>query len=152
MRWNGPAIFRSSSVLSTESRAAVGVAAPQTFGQWRRIVGRLLLVSSLLVAVAASIPTSGARAASGADRVAGQELFKQKGCEHCHGANGAGTDNGPSLITVGKRLKKDQIRNQIENGGKEMPPFKDVLTDDEARKLVDYLAHKKKAPKPKPGS
>jgi mono/diheme cytochrome c family protein len=32
-----------------------------------------------------------------------------------------------------------------------MPPFKDVLNDDETRKLVDYLAHKKKAPKAVPG-
>ena len=94
---------------------------------------------------------SHAIAASSANRAAGAELFKQHGCEHCHGVDGIGTDRGPSLMTVGKRLHKDQIEHQILDGGKQMPPFKDVLNDDEVRKLVDYLAHKKKAPKPVPG-
>jgi mono/diheme cytochrome c family protein len=61
-------------------------------------------------------------------------------------------DRGPSLTTVGKRLKKDEIEHQIRQGGKQMPPFGDVLNDDETRKLVDYLAHKKKAPRALPGS
>lgn len=152
MRWNGPAIFRSPSFLATRSEAAHGIIAPQSFRQRRRIAGRLFLVSSLFLAVAASLPEPGARAASSEDRFAGQELFKQKGCEHCHGENGIGSDDGPSLMTVGKRLKKNQIKQQIQDGGKQMPPFKDVLTDDEVRQLVDYLAHKKKAPKPTPAS
>jgi mono/diheme cytochrome c family protein len=33
-----------------------------------------------------------------------------------------------------------------------MPPFGDVLNDDETRKLVEYLAHNKKAPTASPGS
>jgi mono/diheme cytochrome c family protein len=116
----------------------------------RRIIGRVLLAASVLLALAA-IPRSDARAASRSDRAAGAELFKQNGCEHCHGADGIGTDRGPSLTTVGKRLHKDQIEQQILDGGKQMPPFKDVLNGDETRKLVDYLAHKKKAPKLVPG-
>jgi mono/diheme cytochrome c family protein len=116
----------------------------------RRIVGRVLLATSVLLIVD-GIPGSHARAASSADRAAGAELFKQNGCEHCHGTDGIGTDRGPSLTTVGKRLHKDQIEHQILDGGKQMPPFKDVLNDDETRKLVDYLAHKKKPPKPVPG-
>jgi mono/diheme cytochrome c family protein len=91
-----------------------------------------------------------ASAVSISDRDAGAELFKQCGCEHCHGPDGVGTDRGPSLTTVGKRLKKEQIEHQILDGGKQMPPFEDVLTFDETRKLVDYLSHKKKAPKPLP--
>lgn len=120
-------------------------------GVRRRITGRLFLASSIVLAVAASVPAPGARAASRADRAAGQQLFNEKGCEHCHGQDGIGTDNGPALTTVGKRLKKDELRHQIQDGGKQMPPFKDVLTDDETRELVDYLAHKKKAPKPHQG-
>ena len=116
----------------------------------RRIVGRVLLAASVLL-IFAGLPGSHARAASGAERVAGAELFKQNGCEHCHGVDGIGTERGPSLVTVGKRLHKEQIEQQIRDGGKQMPPFKDVLNDDETRKLVDYLAHKKKAPKPAPG-
>jgi mono/diheme cytochrome c family protein len=114
----------------------------------RLAAGRVLLGGSAFLTVAVG---TGARA-SRADRAAGQELFQQKGCEHCHGPEGIGTDRGPSLVTVGKRLNKDEIKQQIQDGGKQMPPFKDVLTDDETRKLVDYLAHKKKVPKPRPGS
>lgn len=116
----------------------------------RRSAGRALLVISLFLIVA-SLPGRNASAASSGDRAAGAEIFKQNGCEHCHGADGIGTDRGPSLAAVGKRLHKDQIEHQIRDGGKQMPPFQDVLNDDQVRQLVDYLAHKKKAPKQQPG-
>jgi len=116
----------------------------------RRIAGRALLVMSLFLVVA-SLPGGEANAASSSDRAAGAEIFKQNGCEHCHGADGIGTGRGPSLAAVGKRMHKDQIEHQIRDGGKQMPPFQDVLNDDQVRQLVDYLAHKKKAPKPQPG-
>lgn len=74
-------------------------------------------------------------------------LFHEAGCEQCHGANLAGTAKGPSLLTVGKVLKKDAIRQQIHDGGGEMPPFADALEPDEIDRLVDFLATKKKAPK-----
>lgn len=117
----------------------------------RRVVGGVLLAMSVLV-IAAGFPGPRASAASGADRAAGAEVYKQNGCEHCHGADGVGTDKGPALTTVGKRLHKDQIEHQIRGGGKQMPPFQDVLNDGQIRDLVDYLAHKKKAPKPQHGS
>jgi mono/diheme cytochrome c family protein len=117
----------------------------------RVLAGRVLLIAAVLLVVI-GIPTGGARAASGADRAAGTALFKDKGCEHCHGADGVGTARGPSLSTVGKRLKKSEIERQIRDGGKQMPPFGDVLNDDEMKNLVEYLAHKKKAPKSAPGS
>jgi mono/diheme cytochrome c family protein len=117
----------------------------------RRIAGRVLLATSVLLIVA-GFRGPRASAASSADRDAGAVVFKQNGCEHCHGPGGIGTERGPSLTTVGKRLNKDQIEHQILGGGKQMPPFADVLTFDETRKLVDYLAHMKKAPKPVPGS
>jgi mono/diheme cytochrome c family protein len=117
----------------------------------RQLLGMLLLCAAGICLVA-SFPGPGARAASKADRAAGAEIFKEKGCEHCHGTDGIGTDRGPSLTTVGKRVKKDEIERQIREGGKQMPPFGDVLNDDETRKLVDYLAHKKKAPRILPGS
>lgn len=108
----------------------------------RQVLGRLLLCGAIGCLVA-GVPAP----ASKSDRAAGAELFKQKGCEHCHGADGVGTERGPALTTVGKRLRKSEIESQIRDGGKQMPPFGDVLNDDEMRKLVDYLAHKKKAPK-----
>lgn len=75
----------------------------------------------------------------------GPVLFHEVGCEQCHGANLAGTPKGPSLLTVGKVLKKDAIRQQIHDGGGEMPPFADALQPDEIDRLVDYLATRKKA-------
>ena len=122
----------------------------ERIARWRQVVGKTLLAMAVLVIVA-GVPGSHANAASNAGRAVGAEIFKQNGCEHCHGSDGVGTERGPSLSTVGKRLKKDQIEQQIRDGGKQMPPFKDVLNDEDTHKLVDYLAHKKKAPKPAQG-
>jgi mono/diheme cytochrome c family protein len=118
--------------------------------RYRRVAGRVFMGASIGLVMFGFAGSS--TAASNADRVAGAELFKEKGCEHCHGPDGVGTNRGPSLMTVGKRMKKDQIGHQIREGGKEMPPFGDVLNDDETHKLVEYLAHKKKAPRSVPGS
>ena len=86
--------------------------------------------------------------ASPADVPSGAVLFHEKGCEHCHGVNGVGIPGkGPSLLTVGKRLKKDAIEKQIRDGGQNMPPFGDALQPDEITALVDMLAKQKKAPK-----
>jgi mono/diheme cytochrome c family protein len=115
-----------------------------------RALGRIFMGTAIGIVMFGFAGSS--TAASNADRAAGAELFKEKGCEHCHGPDGAGTDKGPSLTTVGKRMKREQIEHQIREGGKEMPPFGDVLNDDETHKLVEYLAHKKKAPKIVPKS
>jgi mono/diheme cytochrome c family protein len=86
--------------------------------------------------------------ASTADTPSGPVLFHEKGCEHCHGVNGVGIQGkGPSLLTVGKRLRKDAIQKQIHDGGQNMPPFGDALQPDEITTLVDMLAKQKKAPK-----
>ena len=77
----------------------------------------------------------------------GATLFHEKGCEHCHGANGRGGELGPDLSTVGKRLKKQQIEHQIHDGGAAMPAFGDSLQPDEIKDLVDFLHAKRKAPK-----
>lgn len=118
----------------------------------RRVAGRVLMSAAVSLVVCGFFGSGASAAGSSGDRTAGAELFSQKGCEHCHGADGVGTARGPSLATVGKRLNKDQIEQQIREGGKEMPPFADVLNQDEMHKLVEYLAHKKKAPKDVHGS
>jgi mono/diheme cytochrome c family protein len=87
---------------------------------------------------------------SGDSKKAGAALFHEKGCEHCHGANGRGGDLGPDLSTVGKRLSKEKIEHQIHNGGAAMPAFGDVLQPDEVKDLVDFLHAKRKAPKTPP--
>lgn len=91
--------------------------------------------------------------ASAADLPSGPLLFHEKGCEHCHGVNGVGIPGkAPSLLTVGKRLKKDAIEKQIHDGGKNMPAFGDSLQPDEITALVDMLSKQKKAPKHLPAT
>jgi mono/diheme cytochrome c family protein len=87
---------------------------------------------------------------SGDSKKAGAALFHEKGCEHCHGADGRGGDLGPDLSTVGKRLSKEKIEHQIHEGGAAMPAFGDVLEPDEVKNLVDFLHAKRKAPKTPP--
>ena len=79
------------------------------------------------------------QASSKTDREAGKALFQEKGCVHCHGTDGVGGERGPALVGVGRKLKPDQIRHQIEAGGGGMPGFADVLQPDEVSRLVDWL-------------
>ena len=72
-------------------------------------------------------------------------LFTDKGCAHCHGPEAAGTDKAPDLRTLGHRMKVDEIRHQIVDGGKEMPAFGEALTPEETDALVAWV-HSLKAP------
>lgn len=85
-----------------------------------------------------------AHASSATNRAAGRALFAEKGCEHCHGADGLGGEKGPDLSGVGRKRKPEEITTQILQGGNAMPPFADVLAPDDVKLLVDYLAAKKK--------
>ncbi len=87
------------------------------------------------------------QASSRTNREAGAVLFHERGCEHCHGVDGIGTDKGPDLSTIGKRWTPAKIEQQIRWGGNGMPPFGEALQPDEVKLLVDYLKAKKKAPK-----
>jgi len=91
-----------------------------------------------------------ANAAGGkASEIQGATLFRDKGCAYCHGATAQGTQKGPSLATVRKRLKAAQIVSQIENGGQKMPSFEDSLSKDEVAELVAFLRAKHR-PAPAP--
>ena len=103
---------------------------------------------ALLLFLPASIPAS---AFSGKEK-AGAQLFRDKGCTYCHGANAQGTQKGPSLIEIRKKLNATQITNQIENGGQRMPSFSDSLSNDEVAQLVAFLRarHRPAIPPPAP--
>ena len=73
-------------------------------------------------------------------------MFHERGCEYCHGAGGAGTERGPSLLGVSKKLRGDQIFRQIHEGGGAMPAFGEALTMPEIDALVGYLQTLKLAP------
>ena len=72
-------------------------------------------------------------------KVRGREVFQTKGCMQCHSIGGVGGSKGPRLDAVGKRLKKDQIEHQIQQGSLAMPSFADALSPDELHTLVEYL-------------
>jgi mono/diheme cytochrome c family protein len=68
--------------------------------------------------------------------MSGAELFSSN-CETCHGPNGTGGHVGPDLqkSSVAEDLAK--VEKQVRNGGGAMPPFSDVLSDQE----IDTVAH-----------
>jgi mono/diheme cytochrome c family protein len=106
--------------------------------------------AAIAVTLAHSLAQSPApivHAYSSESKQSGATLFHQRGCEHCHGVDGRGGDLGPDLSTVGKRLNKQRIEQQIRGGGAAMPAFGDVLQPDEIKDLVDFLRAKRKAPK-----
>lgn len=82
----------------------------------------------------------------------GAELFATRGCTHCHGDNGQGTDDGPALLQLRKHLKPAQIRQQIVHGGKQMPAFGDTLTEIQVSSLVAFLRAKTWVSAPQPPS
>jgi mono/diheme cytochrome c family protein len=133
MRLNGGRILKNEGRRTTSWRAPVGYA--------------LLVAVVAMPVMSAWKPANEVHASSRKERAKAATLFGEKGCEHCHGVEGAGTERGPSLSTVGKRLSRVQIEQQIKDGGKQMPAFGDVLSQDETKELVDYLVHMKKPAK-----
>ena len=108
---------------------------------WARGLVGLGMVGLLTTAAALVRPAPAAAFADGKE--AGAELFATRGCTHCHGADGMGTDKGPSLRDLRKKLKDGQVREQIVHGGQGMPAFGDSLKDEEVDELVSFLRAKK---------
>jgi mono/diheme cytochrome c family protein len=82
----------------------------------------------------------GAFAQSASDkRTHGAALFAESGCQHCHTIQNVGGSKGPDLSGVGRRLDENRIRKQIMEGGKQMPPFADILEKAETDDLIAYL-------------
>lgn len=93
----------------------------------------------LLGWLVASFP---AHAASNAE--AGALLFRDKGCAHCHGAGGVGTNKAPSLLKIreNKAWPPEKMTEQILDGGDRMPAFRESLSDEEIAQIIDYLRAK----------
>ena len=78
----------------------------------------------------------------------GAALFASSGCEHCHGVNGlGGSETGPDLKDVRKRLTPEAMSTQIRQGGHGMPAFGGILAPGDVDQLVAYLRTKRKAAK-----
>ncbi len=92
-----------------------------------------------------------ASAAAFADKKAeGAELFATRGCAHCHGSDGQGTERAPALRELRKKLSAEKITDQIVHGGGNMPAFGDSLKPEEVTDLVAFLRAKNWVTPPQP--
>ena len=89
--------------------------------------------------VAALVLPSSSSAGSKETVAEGAALFSSSGCPQCHGPEGMGTAKAPSLRDVPKQLTPEQTHTQIHDGGKQMPPFGEALTEEQIAALVDFL-------------
>jgi mono/diheme cytochrome c family protein len=107
-----------------------------------QVSSRLFTLIAFLLAGAYTLPAFAANSKN--DQMAGAILFRDKGCTHCHGANGEGTRKAPALVNIRKNKfwTPAKITEQIQNGGQKMPPFSDALTDAETAQIVSFLRAK----------
>ncbi len=92
---------------------------------------------AVLAALAACLPAG--FASSRSQREHGARVFAESGCMHCHTIRNAGGHKGPDLSGVGRRLKVDQMKYQILNGSKLMPPFAEDLQGADLEDVLFYL-------------
>jgi ubiquinol-cytochrome c reductase cytochrome b subunit len=90
-------------------------------------------------------------------RLQGALVFQNKNCRNCHALEGSGGRRGPDLTTVGTRLTRDQLIDQVSNGtpgGGNMPAYGKQIGAAEMTALVEFLANLRPldAPPAKPGS
>jgi ubiquinol-cytochrome c reductase cytochrome b subunit len=72
----------------------------------------------------------------------GSLVFQYKNCRNCHALEGIGGRRGPDLTTVGTRLTRNQLIDQVSNGtpgGGNMPAFGKQMTPGEMTIVVDFL-------------
>ena len=90
---------------------------------------------------------SGASAAGGGSATKGKEVFDKK-CSVCHYADSDAKKIGPGLKGLGKRgtftvnnskVTDEALKTWIENGDSLMPPFKDVIDDNQIKDVIAYV-------------
>ncbi len=60
-------------------------------------------------------------------------------CASCHGEQRQGTGIGPSLVDIGERRSRDEIRSMIREGTGRMPAFASAMDGGAVNDVVDYL-------------
>src|SRR2546429_6183302 len=77
----------------------------------------------------------------------GKEVFQQK-CSTCHYDTSDAKKIGPGLKGIGKRgtftvnnnkVTDETLKAWIENGDSLMPPFKDVIDDNQIKDVIAYV-------------
>jgi ubiquinol-cytochrome c reductase cytochrome b subunit len=72
----------------------------------------------------------------------GAAMFQNKNCRNCHALDGSGGQRGPDLTTVGTRLTRGQLIDQVSNGtpgGGNMPAYGKQMKPAEMTALVEFL-------------
>ncbi len=93
--------------------------------------------SQIIVAIVALLLTLAVSACIPADIREGETLYMRH-CSACHGTGVWGTELGPPLHPASRR----EIIQQIRNPRGRMPPLPpSVLSDEEMRKVADYLMY-----------
>jgi ubiquinol-cytochrome c reductase cytochrome b subunit len=80
----------------------------------------------------------------------GAAIFQNKQCRNCHALEGSGGRRGPDLTTVGTRLTRDQLIDQVSNGtpggikqgdpgGGNMPAFGKQISPPEMTALAAFM-------------
>ncbi len=73
----------------------------------------------------------------------GALVFQNKNCRNCHALEGLGGKRGPDLTSVGTRLTRDQLIDQVSNGtpgGGNMPAYGKQIRPAEMTALADFLS------------
>ena len=105
-------------------------------------MNRLTRVTGCLTLALVSAPAFAGDKKGDADK--GKELFQQ--CAVCHNADSTEKKIGPGLKGVkdgklpsGKPATHDAMLEQLNTGGGAMPPYKDLLTDEEKDNVIAYV-------------
>jgi ubiquinol-cytochrome c reductase cytochrome b subunit len=72
----------------------------------------------------------------------GATVFQNKNCRNCHALDGVGGRRGPDLSTIGTRLTRERLIDQISNGtpgGGDMPPYGKQIGPHEMTAIVEFL-------------
>lgn len=72
----------------------------------------------------------------------GALVFQNKNCRNCHALEGIGGRRGPDLTTVGARMTRDQLIDQVSNGtpgGGNMPAYGKQMSPAEMSTLAEFL-------------
>ena len=82
-------------------------------------------------------------------------MLQNKNCRNCHALEGIGGRRGPDLTTVGTRLTRDQLIDQVSNGtpgGGNMPAYGKQVNPAEMTALVEFLVSLRPPGQPPAGS
>lgn len=123
--------------MGRKSGAALGIA----------VLGISLAVAGAALAQTQGKSTKKAAAKDPAAVARGKDMFQQK-CATCHYDTSDAKKIGPGLKGISKRgtftvnnnkVTDENLKTWIENGDSLMPPFKDVLEDNQIKDVIAYV-------------